>query len=290
MKAHSQIVIGIPVLSDGRALLNKTLAQTLSNVRDHSGVQFVLVDNGSNPPVAVMEKPKFFNVDVIRNEENKGYFYPLLQLYEEYPKAEIIGLMHYDVEILEPGWEGRIIEAFKKDKKLGLVGIFGWKGVSELGLGNEAVGNLVPDLERDKVFKFKTIKGISPVVIVDSLFMAFRREVIPLLDIREDIPVKHFIDKVWPLRVIESGQRVAVIGINANHYSTGYLRNNNKDEQIKALQESFKKRYGLDLPDWSIDEMARFEGMVAFHKEFKDLKKMVPCKINDRYKVTVFNY
>src|SRR3990172_3792330 len=98
------------------------------SVEDVNDFHFVLIDNGSNPPYHrfSMLEGLPFRTTLLTNSRNRGYYWPLRQLYGQYShRHELIGLMHNDLLIYEKGWDIRVREAFNNDQHLGLIGFCG---------------------------------------------------------------------------------------------------------------------------------------------------------------------
>lgn len=273
-----KIVIGCPVI-DQKEYTKDLVNNIINSVANPKDITFVIIDNGSKDPYKSFSGKTPVKIDIIRNKENRGYYYPLLQLYKKYPKVDIIALIHNDVRIQEKDWDLRLKEAFNKDKKLGLIGLYGSRKVDKRGWDEMPVANIYK-LDKPK-FKVERVKTITPVLTVDSLFMAFRRELIPLFNINEDIGLCHFYDKIWPMKIIENGYRVAVLGIEFQHQS-GLTASSLTYAESADLW--FRKR-GVEVGIQMADFLMRFEGMVRYHTEYKDIKKMIPAVINKNYKI-----
>jgi hypothetical protein len=283
------IVIGVPSM-DMHEQTGTSLSTTASYLDDKTRVTFVIIDNGSKKPY---KKPKVTNglkIDVIRNKTNQGYYYPLLALYKKYPKADYIGLMHNDAVVFQQGWDEKIREAFQKDPKLGVVGLFGWQRISRSGKNETPIGNIYwpfgvddPKTKAPKFSQFhRRVFGVTPALVLDSLFMVFRRELIPKLGIDENITISHGYDKIWSLRLTQQGYRVAVLGIPFQHKG-----GNDKDLKMrKMFKEWFDKRWEVNSPIEYVYDIAFFETQVLVINEFRDRGKMIPCRINDKYKIT----
>ena len=118
--------------------------------------------------------------------------------------------MHNDLILYEKGWDKRAEAAFEINVKLGLIGLCGSREVDERGgRGAYTVCNFMGREIRvgDKVYKGQDasagthIDGFEPAIVLDSLFMLFRRDVIPHLvaanEKWENITLAHFYDRIW---------------------------------------------------------------------------------------------
>lgn len=283
-----KIVIGIPVI-DSHDITGQNLSITASYIKNKKDVTFVIVDNASEKPYTKIQQEGELKIDIINNKTNIGYYYPLLQLYKKYPDADYIGLMHNDAAIYEEGWDVKIREAFQKDPKLAVVGLFGWQQVSKSAKNELPIGKIywpfdvdAPEGDDPNYSQcHKRIHKVTPALILDSLFMVFKRDVIPSLGIDENITISHGYDKIWSLRLIEQGYRVAVMGIQFMHKGGGAGGEKSK----KMFKEWFDKRWEVNSPIEYVYDIAFFETQVLVVNEFRDRKKMIPAKIDNKYKI-----
>lgn len=275
------MILGLPVV-EGHELTAVAIQHILEN-RHFKNTKVVIIDNGSEKPYE-SDNP---DVHVIRNEENLGFYYPLKQLYDAYPDEEIIGIMHNDLMLYEKGFDLRMLTEFGHDPKLGLIGLCGSREVDERGgRGGYTVCNFmgreVPVGEQ--IWKGqdpsagRRIQGIEPAIVLDSLFMLFRSEVIPHLmndrDPWEDVTLAHFYDRIMPIRTIEAGYHVVTIGSDCDH--------------IGGLTTTGNERYRNDCIKWLEDRNIPYDNpetemyLVAerrYLSEYRDEKKFLPAII-----------
>lgn len=279
------MILGIPVV-DGHELTKTVLKYLRRNAVDPN-TKLVIFDNASTKPY---KKSDFKDADlVIRSEENIGYYQPLRHLYNVYPDEEYVGLIHNDLILYERGWDQRMVRAFEDDTKLGLIGLCGSREVDALGgRGTYTVCNFIGKYVQvgDQLFKGqdksagRRIDGIEPAIVLDSLFMLFRRSVIPHLEHSkadwDHIPLAHFYDRIWPIRTIEAGYRVVTMGSDCDHIggmtTTGNQRY--RDDCIKWLDE---RSIPYDNPETEMYLVAerRYLG------EYKHQKKWLPAIIRE---------
>ena len=283
---NKKIVIGIPVM-DLHELTGQTLSTSASYLSDRKNTSFVIVDNNSKkiykqPPSGELQ------IDLIHNKENLGYYYPLLQLYKKYPKADYIGLMHNDAVIFQDGWDDIIRREFDKDPRLAVVGLFGWQQVTRSAKNELPIGKIywpfnvyVPKQKPNYSQYHRRVHKLTPALTLDSLFMVFRREVIPMLAIDKNITISHGYDKIWSLRLNQAGHHVAVLGIPFQHKG-----GSDKDLPMRLMfKEWFDKRWEVNSPVEYVYDIAFFETQVLVVNEFRDRGKMIPCRIDDKYKI-----
>lgn len=285
------MIIALPVVEGHE--LTKVAVDHLTKNAVLASTRIVIIDNGSEKPYTCCKTMNGKKIEVIRNANNIGFYRPLLQLYEEF-EDEYIGIMHNDLMLYEPGWDRRMELAFKEDEKLGLIGLCGSKEVDERGgRGAYTVCNFMGREVQvgDQIWKGqdpsagRRIEGIEPAIVLDSLFMLFRRDVIPHLehsiDDWNDITLAHFYDRIWPIRTIEAGFHVITMGSDNDH--------------IGGLTTTGNERYRNDCIKWLEDRNIPYDNpetemyLVAerrYLSEYRDEKRWLPAIIREGYDVT----
>lgn len=279
------MIIGLPVV-EGHELTQAALDHFTKNALLTSS-RPVIIDNGSEKPYPEHKIVNGWQVQTIRNKENVGYYTPLKQLYDQYPDEQYIGLMHNDLMLYEPGWDRRMIDAFEADPQLGLIGLCGSREVDERGgRGGYTVCNFMGrEVKVGKKIWYgqdpsagRRIDGIEPAIVLDSLFMLFRREVIPHLvhgsELWKDLTLAHFYDRIWPIRTIEAGYHVITMGSDCDH--------------IGGLTTTGNERYRDDCIKWLDERGIPYENpetemyLVAerrYLSEYRDQKRFLPAII-----------
>lgn len=285
------MIIGLPVVEGHE--LTKVAVDHLTKNAVLASTRIVVIDNGSEKPYTCCKTMNGKKIEVIRNANNVGFYRPLLQLYEEF-EDEYIGIMHNDLMLYEPGWDRRMELAFKEDEKLGLIGLCGSKEVDERGgRGAYTVCNFMGREVQvgEQIWKGqdpsagRRIEGIEPAIVLDSLFMLFRRDAIPHLehsiDDWNDITLAHFYDRIWPIRTIEAGFHVITMGSDNDH--------------IGGLTTTGNERYRNDCIKWLEDRNIPYDNpetemyLVAerrYLSEYRDEKQWLPAIIREGYDVT----
>ncbi|MFA5999240.1 MAG: glycosyltransferase [Candidatus Babeliales bacterium] len=292
------MIIGLPVV-EGHELTKVALDHLTKNAVMSTTIP-VVIDNGSatpyncDPPFEICKEINGYKVGLISNKENIGYYQPLKQLYDQYPDEQYIGLMHNDLMLYEQGWDRRMLQAFEEDPELGLIGLCGSREVDERGgRGGHTVCNFMGRdvLVGEQVWHGqdpsagRRIEGIEPAIVLDSLFMLFRREAIPSLvrdhEDWDDITLAHFYDRIWPIRVIEDGWHVITMGSDNDHIggmtTTGNERYRN--DCIKFLDE---RGIPYDNPETEMYLVAERR----YLEEYRDQKHWLPAIIREGYNVT----
>lgn len=288
------MILAIPAV-DGHELteyLVRTLQDVVSDAQDF---RLVIVDNNSVTPYCDCKfKDSKFPVDIIRNDVNVGYYFPLIQLHERYPDHELIGLIHNDLILYEPGWDVRMAKYFEADPKLGLVGLTGSSEIDNLG--GRGGGTMcffrgakvdIPglgEIQGQSQAAGARISDLQPSACLDSLFMMFRREVIPSLmnesDPWKDVTLAHFYDRIWPIRVLEAGYHVATMGVECDHLGgmTCVANTRFRDDCIHWLDA---RSISYENPETEMYLVAerRYLG------EYRESKHFIPCRVGQNYEI-----
>ena len=272
-----KIVLGLPVV--GQEHLTQQCVESIeTTVYDRTQFQLVLVDNGSQPSFDTSSYAgDVFPLTGYRNEANLGFYYPLLQLSQRYPDAELLGLAHNDVLFYENGWDQRLRLAFQSDPKLGLVGLCGsWQADAAGGRGGGTMMRFRGKKGQQQAGE--RIDDLRPAALLDSLFLLFRRDVIPHLKIDSDISLCHFYDKIWSLRTIEAGYHVAVLGSEIDHLGGQTSTSTAYDDAARAWCE----QRAIPVPESGDKAMYR-EAERRFLSEYRDQKRFLPCAVRPDY-------
>lgn len=258
----------------------------------------VIFDNNSEVPYTTEWIDKHFYDDrqriiLYRCLENIGYYQPLFSLYRDYPDEMYIGLIHNDMIMYEPEWDVRLRQGFEADPLLGLVGLCGSYELD--ALGGRGGGTMCYFSGRSVIVGDRQIlaqsqdaglriNDIRPALVLDSLFMMFHRAAVLHLvrddEKWEDITLAHFYDRIWPLRVIEGGYRVAVAGVECDH--------------LGGMTSTGNERYRQDCITWldahgiTYDNPETEMYLVAerrFLHEYRENKKYMPASIGADYAI-----
>lgn len=250
------------------------LAPVLDNACKLAGSkdwELVLIDNGSQKPFPYKKYEKLVpkGITYIRNETNTGVL-PTYKQGFEVSQGDIIAFIHSDVLIHGKDWALRVKRAFKDDRKLGLAGFFGARGIGVDGGRSYSFGNMLGKVwggcECHEAAYWHHGEPcwatVTPAAILDGLAMIFRRNTLYELVERTDAfgdnrSIFHFYDKILSLKTIQLGYHVGVIDIEIDHFSGATA--NASEEYKKTAAEWFKKRglpYDKKNPDQSVYELA----------------------------------
>lgn len=283
--------LGVPV-KDNHKLTNTMLESLYDTVIDKEQFHIVLFDNGSKKPYKRddpdLEYANLAWCSIVRFDTNHGYYQPILDLYNfklgnaSVTDADIIGLGHNDLFFYEKGWDKRLREVFVQHPNLGMVGFCGSNKVDDRGgRGDGTMVNFRGVKGARTEDTGRRITGLEPAVVFDSLFMAMRRNLVPLLKVDENFQLCHFGDRVWPLRLIENGWQCAVLGIEIDHMGgqTAVLVPSIEDDDRRWCESQ-----GIIIPEGMTGGQAQYlEAEKRYLSEYRDLKHMVPGRVTSTW-------
>lgn len=245
------MILVIPSM-DGKELARDCLKE-VAKTATGTLRKVVVLDNNSLPPfteddLITDERPPF-ELSLDRRDYFAGYYRLIKEIRDAYDD-EILIMMHNDLFLYEKGWDLRLKQAFDNDPKLMMVGLAG-SNCLDAG-GGRGPGTMLwfrgtPGRGQPQSAGRK-ITGLEPAVVLDSLFMAFRREAVDLMEKDWDaVPISHFYDKIWPLRLVRDGYHVAVLGSEVDHMGgMTCIANNRYQEAARSWAEP---RGLMPLPD-----------------------------------------
>ena len=271
--------MGIPVV-DNHDLTVSLIESLKETVIDSESFEILIIDNNSEVPYRIEQLPSTaFRISILRNEKNRGYYWPLLQVVQETTPGDIVGLMHNDLVVYEKGFDRRLRECFVSDGRLGMVGFCGSNEVDDRG--GRGGGTFV---------NFRGVKGartehtgrrivdLQPALIFDSLFIVMRQVVVNCLKVDDNIALNHFGDRVWPLRAIENEWRVGVLGIEVDHMSGQTVVGLPRIEQDSRL---WCDEHGISVPEGMQAGTAVYlEAERRYLTEYRDTKHMIPARMH----------
>jgi hypothetical protein len=274
------IVLGVPVLN-GHETTKEFVSHLAETIIDPTSFLLVIIDNGSDPVYRREDFPVHFPLEIWRYETNQGYYLPLRDLIK-YPNATdpaIYALAHNDCFMYEHGWDRRLREAYVNDPLLGIVGFCGSDEVDRLGGRGGGTMCLFRGEKGQNQSAGKRVTGIHPAVVLDSLFMAFRREVAEILVAQEDPTPAHFYDKIWPMRSIEAGWRVAVMGSEVDHLGGTTLV---AEPAYTRDMERWCRESGID-PGENPGMAVYLEAERRWLTEYRESKRIIPGRVGTDY-------
>ncbi len=265
---------------------------TLKHLEDTTEVSIVAaIDNGSRQPLG-MERWLPRNLTVWRNAENTGN-YPIftqgLIISRHDPDTEILAFLHSDMFIYERGWDLRVIEAFKADHRLGLIGFIGSNEIdANGGRGLGTVSNfqgLAPNTGAAEIHG-KRIAGTEPAAVVDGCMMIFRRQCLEDCGFEPDFPPHHFYDRLMSCQAREKGWRMATMGIACDHLSNQTVAH---EQAYHELAEAWCKAQErpIELPEGGGWDLAVYrEAERQWLTVYRDQRHLVPVHVDAEYRET----
>jgi hypothetical protein len=277
------IILGCPVINQKQ--FTKSLVESLKNtVKNTDDFLFVIIDNNSSDKYSLDEFPDVpFKIKIIRNDENKGYYYPLLQLmqYVKNPETDHVGLIHNDVIFYEHGWDERAVKAFQDFNHIGVIGLVGSYEADENGGRGGGTMCFFNGSKGQSQAAGLRVTGVEPAVVLDSLFMLFRATVVPFLKIDNSITPCHFYDRIWSIRTIESGWSVAVLGTEIDHMG-GITSCAEPEYQKASMQWCDKHNLAYEINKG--DHYIYLEAEKRFLGEYRDQKHFIPMTVTKDWK------
>lgn len=183
-------------------------------VNFYANIEVLVIDNNSPIPYKPIRHEA-----VYRYDENQfvldGYKSGLTFIRSD---TDIVMFLHNDTLFWEVNWNTRIEDAFKADERLGMMGLFGGRGVSRDG----GRGYPESNMQGRKIGTHGnqhgyTLTGMHPAVIFDSYCMIFRKKALEQVGIDQRIPPHFWYDRILPLDFIKAGWNCATIGIAHDH-------------------------------------------------------------------------
>ncbi len=206
------ITVIVP-MHNQHSFTNRCVQLLQENATDKDKLHIIVVDDNSSPAYTNDTE----HVEVLQYSGDSG----VLNLYKygtQHTWADVVIWIHNDCYIWEQGWDTRIREAFKNDPKLGLMGLFGGRGVSADGGRGYPCSNMVGREIGTHGRQHGYLEtGLCPAVIFDSYAMIFRASALEDTGIDPRIPHHFFYDRIIPLDMIKKGWNCAVIGIEHDH-------------------------------------------------------------------------
>jgi hypothetical protein len=277
------MILGVPVLN-GHEQTRQFIEYLTPTIVAPQDFHLIVIDNASDPPYSKDELPVVpFELSILRNKQNLGFYTPIQQLYdiESLQDHDIIAVAHNDVTFWEIGWDERLRDFFDDDD-LGLVGLC---GSDEIDLAGGRGGGTMCHFrgERGQLQEHTGLRitGLEPALILDSLFMAFIRDVIPHMKINDKMPLAHFMDKLLPVRAIRAGYKVAVAGIEIDHMGGQTIV---AEPRFEEDAKRWCDEQGLPLANGDGGLTMYLEAELRFKAECADL---LPSKINKDWEVSV---
>jgi GT2 family glycosyltransferase len=219
--------IGIPALNQ-----KETTQKCLNLIRQRTpaGVQIIIVDNGSNPPVRDWLIGLQNDDQVIRNQQNVGLTKALNQIYRiavGFENEWIINI-HNDVYIYEDGWVEKLDRILREVPNVGVAGFFG-----AYGIGTSDIYRVPYDFRQ--LARTNPVSGMRCRVAHGQLRMQKEWDYVAVLDGFSLItnvkmlgkvggfdyikyPIHHMYDQATSLESINAGYKNIVVDMDVDHH------------------------------------------------------------------------
>lgn len=254
----------------------------VTNTKEYE-TELLLIDNGSDFP------HDYPFVKIARNEKSTGV-YPTFEQGFKATIGDIVAFFHSDVAVWEPNWNQRVIDLFRTNDNLGLLGFIGSNEIDQaggrgLGTSSNFMGRTLdgdgqswtgspaePHGARHTDYK----KG----AVVDGCVMIIRRDAWEDIGIKDKFPPHHFYDKLISSQMLEKGWEVGTLGIEFDHFS-GQTVNTQKGYQTMAHDWLYRNGHmpGEFNPDHNYDEDIYKLSEAMWLNEYRDTKHVIPIKI-----------
>lgn len=282
-----KLSIVIPVLNQF-PLARVALEYARNNLSLYSDVEFIILDNGSDIPFRI--DPSI--ATVYRKDAPYGS-YPCFWWGLSAAQGDIIAFIHSDLIITEVGWDKRVLEEFKKNENLGLLGFIGSNeidiaGGRGLGTTSNFQGKTYTLKEDSKVQKIwegspasvhgAQNSGYTKAAVIDGCAMVFRKSVLERISQRADFPPHHFYDRLLSCEVREMGYEIGVLGIGCDHISGQTVNQEPKYHELARAWIAEHMPVDLTKPQ-SYDSLIYKEAERQWLTEYRDQKHLVPYRV-----------
>lgn len=265
----------------------------MRNLSGENEVEFVILDNGSdtlfNYPLQIKR-----NVSIVHEAKNIGV-YPTFWKGLEHSTGGVIAFLHSDLIVVEKGWDKRVIQAFKDNEKLGLLGFIGSNEIDRFGgrgwgtisnfqggtfMNSDGIGIKTGWKGSPASAHGKQDSGYSRAAVIDGCAMIFRRSVLEAIKQREDFPPHHFYDRLLSCETRELGYDVGVLGIACDHISGQTV---NQESTYGEMAGAWALTHNIHIVkdeqhiNW--DATIYQEAERQWLNEYRDIKHFIPCKV-----------
>ena len=297
------ISVVIPILNQFE-VAKISIDSLISNSKNK--FELILIDDGSDEGllniISSKFKDKLYDLKIWRNEKPTGSYYTMKKGFE-LANGDIIAFFHSDLVVWEKNWDERLVNEFKNDNKLGLIGFIGSNEIDFMG--GRGMGTMSNFQGREiKGYKGspaeihgKRINELKKGVVIDGCSMIFRREVLKKIGFRNDFPPHHFYDRLLSCQTRENGWDIGILGIACDHF--GGQTVSREDKYLQLTKEWMEAKFGnIDnwvnvYKDWienqnnpnfgrkplNPDHWVYLEAEREFLTEYRDEKHLIPCNI-----------
>jgi len=216
--------------------------------------------------------------DSLGDGENRGV-YPVFFDVANNSHADIVMFIHSDLMIHEYGWDMRVIEMFRDNPKLGLIGFVGSDEINTnggRGLGTRSNFSGKEEHSAPAEVHGARSNGECIVAQVDGCVMAMRRSALLEIPFRDDFPIHHFYDRLLSCEMLWREWQVGYIGVQCDHLGgqTACASEKYRTSSVAWLENRGHKLLD-DNPDMTNYRIAES----IFLHEWRDQRRFIPLKV-----------
>ena len=243
--------------------------------------EIIVIDNGSTIPFTNHE---LRYIDVIRNEKSVGV-YPTFKQGFDNAHGDIVAFFHSDLIVWEEGWDTKVIQHFKVNPHLGMIGSSEIDQSGGRGLGttsNFAGKSLGRWAGSAGHIHGKQSANYSNAAVVDGCAMIIRRSAWEHIGVKQDFPPHHFYDRLISTQLLEKHWQIGVLGIACDHFSGQTV---NQENAYSQMAQDWATQHNITIafhqnsvaPNW--DATIYQEAERRWLREYRDEKHIVPIHI-----------
>lgn len=233
--------------------------------------------NATHPQTRVVVFDNGVGEGELGTGENVGN-YPVFRELAESDLGFVL-LIHNDLYIYERGYDRRILDAFREDDRLGLVGFVGSGAYCfSGGRGGGVWMNFQGVDERGSHYSVHGGDGYSgfrPAAVLDGCALAFRTEALRDVGHRPDFPPHHFYDRLLCCQMLEAGWHVGYLGVACDHLNG---QTANVYAGYKSLAEQWVAEHRCTRTGQP-DHDVYLEAEHQFLSEYRDAKRFIPLRV-----------
>lgn len=279
----TKLSVVVPVMNQ-LPLARACFEEMVKNTRfEGYETEFIIIDNGSDIP---LDESDFVGVTkIIRNDKNIGV-YPCFLQGMIGATGDIVAFLHSDVVIWEDNWNSRVVQSFIDNPKLGLLGFIGSDEIDSSG------GRGLGTMSNFQGFTLRSSEGVwtgssasvhgkvmsdyRNAAVVDGCVMIIRRDAWNTIGNRPFFPMHHFYDRLISTQMLESDFQVGVLGIAFDHFSGQTVNQEQKYHDDARLWLQSRGALNEGEP---IDQQMYLLAEKIWLEEYRELKKIVPCRV-----------
>lgn len=225
----------------------------------------------------------------IHNYENIGVLPSFVQGFDS-STGDIVAFIHSDVLLHEVGWDERIERSFEDNPNLGLLGLFGAKGLTPDGHRHECM-SFMAGYEWGKCgchpiaaqHHGNLMTGLAPAAMLDGVGMFFRAETLETLICATDSFANwraphHFYDRILGCKTVQAQWDVGVLGLAFDHWSGATAGGS---EVYEKSARKWLAKNGHELEEGQVPDQAIYN--IAEKQFFDEWRDQLPLFVNENW-------